>query len=115
MAKKIVFSSPIMVGDFPNQSTLAEVRLSSFSINAQKANRDAGVAGLSVMVESLNGSHSRNLVLEDASILAMWNQFLELVLPSSKTVSQALLEKLQTVVEPGSGKLTLPTGIIQDE
>ena len=124
--KHIRFKELLTVGEFPRQFQVGDAHIAAISFTSYKQDRDAGVAHLSVVLESSDGQWTKNIVLENEAVLALMDEVLEITMTPTgptgvvtegeasplKTVAHAILERMQAATK---GEFRhLPTGTIED-
>lgn len=115
----IALTTPLTIGDYPNQRTVDTVRISAVAINAQHGPyAQNGIAAMALIVEDIaTGRQIANPVWKDATSLALLQQFMETVNPQSatsgNTFAQDIIARAQAATDPVSGLTIVPAGTVK--
>lgn len=115
MKYQINLTTPLTVGAYPNQASVAAVRLASVAINFQHAKFAAGVASASLLIEDCA---TGNQVLNpqwngDAETLTLIENALAAINPATgNTFEQDVLARAQALKDANGNQLVPPGTIV---
>lgn len=114
MPRVLKFTSPITVGQYPDQVQVSKIKLVSISVNYQEPYASSGVACMALVLEDVDTGHQfTSLLWKDATSLTLIDQFLDSVnAVTGASFEEDLLNRCSTYTDPTTGVAVIPPGAI---
>ncbi len=114
MTEVIQLTTPITIGQYPNQTTMSHIRVASICFNFQSSYRASNSSVCSFIVEDADTGQQYNVITrQDTPSLALALSVLSAT-PTGETKSLArlLLEMAQAEMDPVTNTAVIPPGTI---